>query len=336
MCTGEVERKVWMRLRLRRLDRLGAAVDVLEAGARQAADHGVLGALGDLVDGGEVAFRGDREAGLDDVDAHRVEQLGDLELLLVRHGRAGALLAVAQRRVEDDDAVLVGLGRRTHGCSPSQARCAAVGRSYGVLSPSIPRVPRRKCPAGPQGRIRRRSVPRMRVAAAPARGGRPLDRADVVARRHGSGEHPLLLRRLESRNPVKPALTAARNAVLLAEGALARSSAGIGQHCCLFVGQGEPRMDDRTARAHAPGLAASAAVSLLFLAVLLFAPAGTLRYWQGWLFLAVFVGCDHRARHLFREARPGAGRAAHASRPSRRAGAGAEDHHRARLRRAAR
>jgi hypothetical protein len=29
-------------------------------------------------------------------------------------------------------------------------------------------VPRRKCPAGPQGRIRRRSEPRMRVAAGSA------------------------------------------------------------------------------------------------------------------------------------------------------------------------
>ena len=38
-----------------------------------------------------------------------VEQLGDLELLLVRHGGAGALLAVAQGGVEDDDAVLLGL-----------------------------------------------------------------------------------------------------------------------------------------------------------------------------------------------------------------------------------
>ena len=70
----------------------------------------VLGALGDLVDGGEVAVRGDREARLDDVDAHGVEQLGDLDLLLVGHRGAGALLAVAQRRVEYDDAVLLGLG----------------------------------------------------------------------------------------------------------------------------------------------------------------------------------------------------------------------------------
>ena len=91
---------------LGRLDRFGGAVDVLMAGARKAADDGILGALGDLVDGGEIAVRGDREAGLDDVDAHGVEQLGDLELLLMGHGGAGALLAVAQGGVEDDDAVL--------------------------------------------------------------------------------------------------------------------------------------------------------------------------------------------------------------------------------------
>ena len=94
---------------LGRPDRLGATIDVLEGGAREPADHGVLGALGDLVDGGEIAVRGDREAGLDDVDAHLVEQGGDFELFLVRHGRAGALLAVAQRGVENDDAVLLGL-----------------------------------------------------------------------------------------------------------------------------------------------------------------------------------------------------------------------------------
>ena len=58
----------------------------------------------------EVAVRGDREARLDDVDAHGVEQFGDFDLLLVGHRGAGALLAVAQRRVEDDDAVLLGLG----------------------------------------------------------------------------------------------------------------------------------------------------------------------------------------------------------------------------------
>ena len=86
------------------LEGLGAAVDVLRIGARQAGDHGVLGAPGDFADRLEVAFRGDRKAGLDDVDAHVVEHLGDLDLLLEGHGRAGTLFAVTQRGVENNDA----------------------------------------------------------------------------------------------------------------------------------------------------------------------------------------------------------------------------------------
>ncbi len=66
------------------------------AGAGEAADDGALDDLGDLGDGLEVAVGGDREAGLDDVDAHLVEELGDLDLLVERHRRAGRLLAVAQ------------------------------------------------------------------------------------------------------------------------------------------------------------------------------------------------------------------------------------------------
>ena len=100
--------KVWMRPRCGRLDRLGAAVDVLHLRARKPADHRVLGAARNLLDAIEIAFRGDREAGLDDVDAHLVEQFGDLELLVEGHGGAGALLAVAQGRVEDHDAVALG------------------------------------------------------------------------------------------------------------------------------------------------------------------------------------------------------------------------------------
>src|SRR5580698_5326254 len=85
------------------------AFDVVRVGARQAGDNGVLGAPRDLAHGLEVAFRGDRETGLDDVDAHVVEHLGDLELFLEGHGGAGALLAVAQGGVEYNDAVLFGL-----------------------------------------------------------------------------------------------------------------------------------------------------------------------------------------------------------------------------------
>ena len=85
-------------------ERFGGAVDVVGAGAGEAADDRPLDPLGDLGDRLEIAVRGDREAGLDDVDAHLVEELGDLELLLQRHRGAGRLLAVAQRRVENDDA----------------------------------------------------------------------------------------------------------------------------------------------------------------------------------------------------------------------------------------
>ena len=49
----------------------------------------------------EVAVRGDREAGFDDVDAQAIELLGQAQLLGRRHAEARGLLAVAERRVED-------------------------------------------------------------------------------------------------------------------------------------------------------------------------------------------------------------------------------------------
>ena len=91
--------------------RLAAAVDVLEAGAGEAGDGR---SLDPLWRSRLTASKSPSEAigkpGLDDVDAHLVEQLGDLELLLERHRRAGRLLAVAQRGVEDDDVIGDGRG----------------------------------------------------------------------------------------------------------------------------------------------------------------------------------------------------------------------------------
>ncbi len=108
MCTGEVERKVWMRGAAGVAHRLTGTVDVVHAGAGEAGDDGILHPLGDGDDRLEVADGGNGEAGLDDVDAHLVEEIGDLQLLLQGHGRARALLAVAQGGVEDEDAVLAG------------------------------------------------------------------------------------------------------------------------------------------------------------------------------------------------------------------------------------
>ena len=98
-----------------RADRFAGAVDVLVRRAGEPADDRALAALGDLVDGEEIALRGDGESGLDDIDAQVVEHFGDLKLLLMGHGRAGRLLAVAQGGVENDDAVLFGLSGRGHG-----------------------------------------------------------------------------------------------------------------------------------------------------------------------------------------------------------------------------
>ena len=100
--------KVWMRGRCGVLDRPPGGVDVGLVGAGQAADHRALDVAGDRLDRLEVAGRGDREAGLDHVDAQPRQLLGDLDLLGGVQRDAGRLLAVAQRGVEDVDAVCVG------------------------------------------------------------------------------------------------------------------------------------------------------------------------------------------------------------------------------------
>ena len=109
MWMSDVERKVWMRGRSRVAHRLPGAVDVAGVGAGEAGDDGALDLAGDRLDGLEVARRGDREAGLDDVDAQPRELVGDLELLGRVERDARRLLAVAQRRVEDQDSVRVGM-----------------------------------------------------------------------------------------------------------------------------------------------------------------------------------------------------------------------------------
>ena len=81
------------------------ALDVGGVGARQAGDDRAVHLAGDRADRLEVARRGDREAGLDHVDAEPRELLGDLQLLGRVQRDARRLLAVAQGRVEDDDPV---------------------------------------------------------------------------------------------------------------------------------------------------------------------------------------------------------------------------------------
>ena len=76
-------------------------------GAGQRRDHRAVDLAGDRLHRLEVAGRGDREAGLDHVDPESRQLLGDLELLLGVQGDARRLLAIAQRRVEDQYSVRV-------------------------------------------------------------------------------------------------------------------------------------------------------------------------------------------------------------------------------------
>ena len=93
--------KVWMRGRAASRDRFAAASMSAKCVRASPRDHRALDLAGDRLDGLEVPGRGDREAGLDHVDAEPGELLGDLELLGRVQRDAGRLLAVAQRRVED-------------------------------------------------------------------------------------------------------------------------------------------------------------------------------------------------------------------------------------------
>ena len=80
-------------------------VDVGEVGAREPRDHRALDRPGDALDGLEIPGRGDREAGLDHVDSQPRELLCDLELLGRVQRDSRRLLAVTQRRIEDQYAV---------------------------------------------------------------------------------------------------------------------------------------------------------------------------------------------------------------------------------------
>ena len=66
-----VEMNVWMRGLLGALDGVPGDADVLLDGPRQAGDARPLHLAGDRLDRLEIVRRGDRKAGLDDVDAQR-------------------------------------------------------------------------------------------------------------------------------------------------------------------------------------------------------------------------------------------------------------------------
>jgi hypothetical protein len=84
--------------------------DVVVVRAGEAADDGVLDDAGDGLHGLEVAVGRGGEAGLDDVDAELLELPRDADLLVTGHGGTGALLAVAERGVENHESVFAAHG----------------------------------------------------------------------------------------------------------------------------------------------------------------------------------------------------------------------------------
>ena len=55
------------------------------------------------LDGFEIAVGTDREAGLDDIHAHRFELTRDFQFLGEDQGRPRGLLAISQRGIEDSN-----------------------------------------------------------------------------------------------------------------------------------------------------------------------------------------------------------------------------------------
>ncbi len=111
--------------------RLASARDIGGLRAREATDHGPFDLSGNGLHGLKVAGAGDREAGLDDVDTKAGELLGDLQLLAGVQRDAGRLLAVAQRRVEDQNSVTTGhrkLRRSGPGCLARRKGWTTVAR----------------------------------------------------------------------------------------------------------------------------------------------------------------------------------------------------------------
>ena len=109
----------------------GSSLHIGRLSPRESSDDRAVHLARDRRDGLEVAGRGDREAGLDDVDVQAGELVGDLELLGGVQRDAGRLLAVAQGRVEDPDVAGVRL-HAAHDVSCSLAErfevcCFSVG-----------------------------------------------------------------------------------------------------------------------------------------------------------------------------------------------------------------
>src|SRR5687768_11797132 len=124
------------------LHRLAAAADVILVCAREPADRGILDGLGDRPHRLEIAVARRGEARLDHVHAHALELARDAQLLFPAHGRAGALLAIAHRRIEYDQLLFSHDGLRSvMSIAAGRAPRMAMGYVQGEYEGSYPLTP---------------------------------------------------------------------------------------------------------------------------------------------------------------------------------------------------
>ena len=90
-------------------DGLACAAHIVFAGARQRAHRGILDDFGNGADRLEITRAGGSEARLDDIHAKLFQLARDADFFFLGHRSTRALLAVAQRGIENDQFVLHGM-----------------------------------------------------------------------------------------------------------------------------------------------------------------------------------------------------------------------------------
>ena len=102
-------------------------VDIRRLGTGQGANGGFAHGVGNGLHRQKVPLAGDGEAGFDHIHLHPFQGLGDTQLLVLIHGGAGALLAIAQGGIENNQAFFAHRGLSLAGepsSSPSCRNCA--------------------------------------------------------------------------------------------------------------------------------------------------------------------------------------------------------------------
>ena len=95
-------------------------VNILGHAPRQAGDLGAFHLFGDGLHGRKIALADHREASLDDIHLEGSQLLRHREFFAEVHGRTGALLAVTESGVEDQDSIFAHSISFAAGCLPKK------------------------------------------------------------------------------------------------------------------------------------------------------------------------------------------------------------------------